>query len=59
VVVVSILVQSSPNSSPVDVLGTLVEHVRASHVTLISEEEIYEAACRLLKANRTEFLRSR
>jgi ADP-heptose:LPS heptosyltransferase len=59
VVVASTLVQSSPHSSPVDVLGTLVEHVRASHVTLISEEEIYEAACRLLKANRAEFLRSR
>jgi ADP-heptose:LPS heptosyltransferase len=55
VVVASTFVQSSPQ----DALGSLVEHVRASHVTLISEEDIYEAACRLLKANRAEFLRSR
>ena len=55
VVVASTFVQPSPQ----DLLGSLVEHVRASHVTLISEEDIYEAAGRLLKANRAEFLRSR
>jgi ADP-heptose:LPS heptosyltransferase len=54
VVVASIFVQPSPQ----DILGALVEHIRASHVTLISEEDIYEAACKLLKANRAEFLRS-
>jgi ADP-heptose:LPS heptosyltransferase len=55
VVVASTLVQPSPQ----DLLGGLVEHIRAPHAALISEEEIYEAACRLLKANRSEFLRAR
>jgi ADP-heptose:LPS heptosyltransferase len=55
VVVASTFVQPAPQ----DLLGARVEHVRAPHVTLISEEDVYEAACRLLKANRAEFLRSR
>jgi ADP-heptose:LPS heptosyltransferase len=55
VVVASTFIQPSP----LDLLGALVEHIRASHVTLVSEEDVYEAACRLLKANRAEFLRSR
>jgi len=46
-------------NSPMDLLGSRVEHIRASHVTLISEEDIYEAGCKLFKANRAEFLRSR
>src|SRR5215468_2659019 len=55
VVVASTFVQPSPQ----DLLGARVEHIRAPHVTLISEEDVYEAACRLLKTNRAEFLRSR
>jgi heptosyltransferase-3 len=55
VVVASTFVQPSPQ----DLLGARVEHVRAPHVTLISEEDVYEAACRLLKTSRAEFLRSR
>jgi ADP-heptose:LPS heptosyltransferase len=55
VVVASTFVQASPQ----DLLGSRVEHVRAPHVQLISEEEVYEAGCRLLKTSRTEFLRSR
>jgi ADP-heptose:LPS heptosyltransferase len=55
VVVASTFVQPSPQ----DLLGARVEHIRAPHVTLISEEDVYEAACRLLKSNRAEFLRSR
>jgi ADP-heptose:LPS heptosyltransferase len=55
VVAVSTFVQPSPQ----DLLGARVEHIRAPHVTLISEEDVYEAACRLLKTNRAEFLRSR
>ncbi len=55
VVVASTFVQPSPE----DLLGRRVEHIRAPHVTLISEEDVYEAACRLLKANRAEILRSR
>ncbi|HEX2487764.1 MAG TPA: glycosyltransferase family 9 protein, partial [Blastocatellia bacterium] len=45
--------------APQDLLGARVEHVRAPHITLVSEEDVYEAACRLLKSNRAEFLRSR
>jgi ADP-heptose:LPS heptosyltransferase len=45
--------------SPMDLLGKRHELLRASHVELISEEAVYEAACRLLKMNRAEFLRSR
>lgn len=45
--------------SSIDVLGARCEHIRASHVAMISEEAVYEAACRLLKTNRAEFLRSR
>ncbi len=55
VVAASTFVQSSPQ----DLLGPRVEHIRAPHVALISEEDFYEAACRLLKTNRAEFLRSR
>jgi ADP-heptose:LPS heptosyltransferase len=45
--------------SPHDLLGAHHEHIRGSHVDLISEEDVYEAACRLLKINRAELLRSR
>lgn len=55
VVVASTFVQPSSQ----DLLGARVEHIRAPHVTLILEEDVYEAACRLLKMNRAEFLRSR
>jgi ADP-heptose:LPS heptosyltransferase len=55
VIALSTLVQPSPQ----DLLSNRSEHIRASHVTLIREEDVYEAACRLLKMNRAEFLRSR
>lgn len=55
VVVASTFVQPSPQ----DLLGARVEHIRAPHITLVSEEDVYEAACRLLKTNRAEFLRTR
>jgi ADP-heptose:LPS heptosyltransferase len=54
-----IVASTSVQPSPQDLLGNRSEHIRAPHVTLISEEDIYEAACRLLKMNRAEFLRSR
>lgn len=49
------------HSSPMqmDVLSNRCEHIRASHVAMISEEAVYEAACRLLKTNRAESLRQR
>jgi heptosyltransferase-3 len=45
--------------TPLDLLNRLSEHLRASHLDLISEDQVYEAACRLLKANRAEILRTR
>jgi ADP-heptose:LPS heptosyltransferase len=54
-----VVASTQVGSSPQDLLGALVEHVRAPHVTLISEDDVYNSACRLLKANRAEFLRSR
>lgn len=45
--------------SATDLLSSRHEHLRGLHVDLISEEAVYEAACRLLKMNRAEFLRSR
>lgn len=54
-----IVASTSVQPSPMDLLGARVEHIRAPHVTLISEEDVYEAACRLLKSNRAEILRSR
>jgi ADP-heptose:LPS heptosyltransferase len=55
VVVASTQVQPSA----IDLLGARTEHIRAPHVALISEEDVYEAACRLLKTSRAGFLRSR
>nr|MDQ3013029.1 glycosyltransferase family 9 protein [Acidobacteriota bacterium] len=49
VVAVSILGSSFGNNStpsPVDLLGRRHQHLRASHIELISEEAVYEAACR-------------
>jgi len=55
-----VIVASTPlQPSAKDLLGARIAHIRAPHVTLISEEDVYEAACRLLKMNRAEFLRSR
>jgi ADP-heptose:LPS heptosyltransferase len=55
--VVAVSVTAGP--SPHDLLGGHHEHIRGSHVDLISEEDVYNAACRLLKTSRAEFLRSR
>jgi ADP-heptose:LPS heptosyltransferase len=55
VIVASTMVEPSAK----DLLGARIEHIRAPHVALISEEDVYEAACRLLKTSRAGFLRSR
>jgi ADP-heptose:LPS heptosyltransferase len=55
VVVASTSVQPSAS----DLLGPRVDHIRAPHINMISEEDLYDAACKLLKINRAEFLRSR
>ncbi len=49
----------SAGPSDHDILGSRVEHVRAPHIEMVPEEEIYEAACRLLKVNRAKFLGER
>src|SRR5262245_50502156 len=54
-----VVASTSVQPSPQDLLGNRSEHIRAPHVTLIQEDDVYEAACRLLKTNRAEFLRSR
>lgn len=59
VVAISTFGASFGKHSSIDILGIRNEHVRGSHVGLISEEAVYEAACRLLKMNRAEFLRGR
>jgi ADP-heptose:LPS heptosyltransferase len=55
--VVAVSTTAGPSSH--DLLGEHHEHIRGSHVDLISEEAVYDAACRLLKMNRAELLRSR
>lgn len=49
----------SLEATPLDLLNRLSEHLRASHLELISEDKVYETACRLLKASRAEILRAR
>jgi ADP-heptose:LPS heptosyltransferase len=51
----------SPHPAPTaqDVLSSRQFHLRASHVSLINEEDVYEAACQLLKANRATILSAR
>ncbi|MCI0336025.1 MAG: hypothetical protein L0226_00465 [Acidobacteria bacterium] len=58
-VVVASTISGTSGPSPDDLLGLYHEHIRGSHVELISEEAVYDAACRLLKMNRAEVLRSR
>lgn len=59
VVAISVSDSTFGKHSSVDLLGSRNELLRASHIELISEEAVYEAACRLLKMNRADFLRSR
>jgi heptosyltransferase III len=54
-----VAVSTTAGPSPHDLLGEHHEHIRGSHVDLISEEDVYDAACRLLKMSRAAFLRSR
>ncbi len=54
-----VVVSPTSGSSPRDVLGQHVIHVRAPHLDLVSEEDVFEAACRLLKRSRADYLRVR
>ena len=49
----------STGPSPQDLLGEPHLHIRGPSAETISEEAIYEAACRLIKTNRAERLRAR
>ncbi len=53
-----VVASTSVQPSALDLLGDRNRHIRAPHVELISEEDVYEAGCRLLKINRAEFLRT-
>jgi ADP-heptose:LPS heptosyltransferase len=54
-----VVVTTSTKASPRDLLGAHHEHIRGSHISLISEEAVYESACRMLKRSRAEYLRGR
>lgn len=54
-----VVVSPSPQATPQDVLNARGQHVRGANGALISEEAVYETACRLLQMNRAEFLRMR
>lgn len=51
-----IAASSVSNPSPVDILGRSVSHIRGKHIEDIPEDDVYEAACRLLKTSRADFL---
>ena len=54
-----VVVTTSTKASARDLLGAHHEHIRGSHISLISEEAVYEAACRMIKRSRAEYLRGR
>jgi ADP-heptose:LPS heptosyltransferase len=54
-----VVASATSGPSPNDLLGRYHVHIRGSHVELITEEDVYEAACRTLKINRAEYLRTR
>jgi ADP-heptose:LPS heptosyltransferase len=54
-----VVISPFPEPTAQDVLGIRQIHLRASHVSLISEEAVYEAACQLLKSSRATALSCR
>lgn len=54
-----VVISPFPEPTAQDVLSSRQFHLRASHVSLIGEDEVYEAACQLLKANRATILSAR
>ena len=49
-----VAITGAPEPTPRDLLGRRNIHVRGQSVGLTREDEVYEAACRLLKLNRAE-----
>lgn len=54
-----VAISTAVDFSPQDLLGPRIDQIRAPHIQLISEEAVYESACKLLQLNRAEALRAR
>lgn len=54
-----IVISPHPEATAQDVLGQRQIHVRAPHISMITEEAVYNAACQLLQANRASVLSAR
>jgi len=54
-----IVISPHPVPTAQDILGKQQLHLRAPHLSLISEEAVYEAACQMLKSNRASVLSAR
>lgn len=55
----AVVASSALEPTTTDLLEARAAHIRAPHIDLIAEEAVYDAACRLLKMNRAEYLRAR
>ena len=54
-----VVISPHPDATAQDVLGQRQIHVRAPHISMITEEAVYHAACQLLQANRSAVLSAR
>lgn len=54
-----VVISSHPEATAQDVLGQRQIHVRAPHISMITEEAVYHAACQLLQSNRAAALSAR
>lgn len=53
------IISPHPEPTALDVLAQRQIHVRAPHISMITEEAVYHAACQLLQANRASVLSAR
>ncbi|MBI1760522.1 MAG: glycosyltransferase family 9 protein [Acidobacteria bacterium] len=54
-----VVISPHPEATAQDVLGQRQIHVRAPHISMITEEAVYHAACQLLQSNRASVLSAR
>ncbi len=54
-----VVISPHPEATAQDVLGTRQIHLRAPHISMITEEAVYHAACQLLQSNRASVLSTR
>jgi ADP-heptose:LPS heptosyltransferase len=54
-----VVISPHPEATAQDVLGQRQIHVRAPHISMITEEAVYHAACQLLQSNRAAALSAR